>query len=94
MTKRVVCINDRGIDPRIASQPSEGCIYTVRATVFNGVTLGLAPKKGYLLEEVRNPEIDHPSGLGTFEPNFSIERFAVQPDPKVEYSTHREVVEA
>ena len=67
----VECINAKNIDVRIRNQPKEGKDYTVRALIPN-----MGGKQGLLLEEIFNENIDHPSGLGTFEPNFSIERFA------------------
>lgn len=74
----VECINDSGIDPRIAITPKKGNIYTIRAIIPN-MAIG---KKGLLLEEIENEKIQHPSGLGLFEPNFSIERFAELPIPE------------
>lgn len=68
----VVCIDDKFTPEQIAlipNRPVEGSVYTVR-DVFT-TRMGRAIH----LEEVRNAPLDHPSGLGQFEPSFSVERF-------------------
>lgn len=68
----VVCIDDKFTPEQVAlipNRPVEGSVYTVR-DVFT-TRMGQAIH----LEELRNPSLDHPSGLGTFEPSFSIDRF-------------------
>lgn len=70
----VICINDTFSDEqrqKIPHLPVKDRIYTIRDVVryiFEG-------RAGFLLEEIHNPEVDHPSGLGTFEPNFAVSRF-------------------
>lgn len=68
----VVCIDDKFSaeqEALIPNRPVEGSIYTVR-DVFT-TRMGRAIH----LAELRNPPLNHPSGLGQFEPSFSVERF-------------------
>lgn len=69
----VLCINDTFTELQqslIPNRPVKDRIYTIRDVIR---TLGGAV--GLLLEEIKNPPLEHPSGLGTFEPNFDIKRF-------------------
>lgn len=53
----------------IPNRPKEDKLYTIRdvALTRNG--------KALLLEEIENPLVPHPSGMGLFEPNFNANRF-------------------
>lgn len=76
----IVCINDQFSDEQIAmipNRPVRDEYYVVRevSVTRNG--------KAVWLEEISNPPLAHPSGMGTFEPSFSIERFRVVDDAPV-----------
>lgn len=69
----VICINDVFSDEQIKlipNRPKKDKIYVVRDSfkTRNGNALHLM--------EITNPPLKHPSGMGTFEPSFSSERFA------------------
>lgn len=71
--QEVICIDDKFEAHQIAlipNRPVEGKIYTIR-DVFT-TRMGRAVH----LEEITNPHLDHPSGMGTFEPSFSVMRFS------------------
>lgn len=68
----VICINDVFKPEQIAlipNRPVEDKTYTIR-DIFT-TRMGRA----ILLNEITNPHLEHPSGMGTFEPSFSIDRF-------------------
>ena len=79
--QRIVCVNDT-FDARqratIPNLPVKDEVYTVR-DVFqvtrNQTASGIWAVH---LRELTNPDLPHPSGLGTFEPSFAAERFAPQ----------------
>ena len=69
----IVCINDKFQSEQIAlipNRPVEEKMYTIRDvfTTRNGRALHL--------DQITNPHLEHPSGLGSFEPSFSVDRFA------------------
>ena len=69
----VICINDKFQAEQIAlipNRPVEEKMYTIRDvfTTRNGRALHL--------DQIKNPHLEHPSGLGSFEPSFSVDRFA------------------
>lgn len=69
----VICINDKGISPKIANRPKEGEIYTIRQLVRN-----VDSSWGVLLNEVRNPKhiVVYDYGMTlSLEPNFALYRF-------------------
>ncbi len=77
--QQVVCVNDafdqiqRSTIPNL---PVKQEIYTVRdafQVTRNGTASGIWALH---LKEIRNPNLPHPSGLGTFEPSFAATRFA------------------
>ena len=77
--QRIVCIND-SFDARqratIPHRPVKDETYTVRdafQVTRNQTASGIWAVH---LEELRNPDLPHPSGLGRFEPSFAAERFA------------------
>lgn len=77
----VICINDKFRPEQIIlipNRPVEGKVYTIRDlfTTRNG--------RAIHLEQISNPHLDHPSGLGTFEPSFSVDRFTTLVDDEVE----------
>lgn len=77
---RVVCVNDKFTKEAmnlIPNRPVEGVTYTVREKV-RYITMG--GTVGYLLEEITNPTVMHPSGAGTFEPTFNESRFIEEDD--------------
>ena len=71
--QEVICIND-SFHPEskrlIPHRPIKNEIYNIRdaTTLPNGV-------KAVWLEEIVNPELPHPSGLGTYELSFDAKRF-------------------
>lgn len=69
----VICINDK-FPPEsqsvIPNLPVEDNLYTIR-----DITRLLNGKTAVWLVEIENPELPHPSGMGTFEPSFNIDRF-------------------
>ena len=70
--QEVICINDRFSPVQIEiipNRPLEGKMYTIRDifTTRNG--------RAIQVEEINNPLLDHPSGMGKFEPSFAIDRF-------------------
>ncbi len=70
--QEVVCIDDNFMPEQILlipNRPVEDKIYTIR-DIFS-TRMGQAVH----LEEIANPPLEHPSGLGTFEPSFSVDRF-------------------
>lgn len=74
--KKVVCINDNFSNLNsdqlntIPNRPVKDSIYTIRDAfkTHNGYA--------YHLVEITNPKLEHPSGLGTFEPSFNQIRFS------------------
>ena len=79
--QRVVCVND-SFDARqratIPNLPVRDETYTVRdafRVTRNGTAAGIWAVH---LRELDNPDLPHPSGLGTFEPSFAAARFAPQ----------------
>ena len=77
--QRVVCVND-AFDPvqqaTIPNLPKREITYTVRdafQVTRNGTSSGIWALH---LKEITNPNLPHPSGLGTFEPSFAANRFA------------------
>lgn len=74
----VVCINDQfdAIQKTtIPNLPKKELKYTVRdafQVTRNGTASGIWALH---LVEITNPELTHPSGLGTFEPSFAATRF-------------------
>lgn len=70
----VICINDSFPTESIARIPNR----PVRDKIYHFRDVILYPNKtkGVLLEEIINPHLSHPTGLGTFEPTFNINRFA------------------
>lgn len=79
--QRVVCVDDYFEAPQreiIPNRPVEGEGYHVRdcfQVTRNGTVSGLWAVH---LNEIRNPMLDHPTGLGSFEPSFAAERFATE----------------
>ena len=87
--QEVVCIDGEFMPPQISlipNRPKEDKIYTIR-DIFT-TRMGRALH----LEEITNPQLEHPSGLGTFEPSFAIERFRPLIEDEVE-ATVEEVEE-
>jgi hypothetical protein len=79
--QEVICIDDKFKPEQIAlipNRPVEDKIYTIRDifTTRNG--------RAVHLEQITNPHLEHPSGLGTFEPSFSVDRFVTLLDADVE----------
>lgn len=79
----IICVND-SFDPiqqaTIPRLPGRDKKYTVRdafQVTRNGTSSGIW---AIHLNEVTNPHLPHPSGLGTFEPSFAAERFAMLQD--------------
>lgn len=84
--QRLVCVND-SFDARqratIPNRPVRDEVYTVRdafRVTRNGTAAGIWAVH---LRELSNPDLPHPSGLGTFEPSFAAERFAPQREGEV-----------
>lgn len=75
--EKVICINDQfspdwlswALENNI-KHPIEGKVYTIRAIKkhSNG-------KKGVLLDEIHNPEVDQMGGFFKLEPTFDLSRF-------------------
>lgn len=81
-----MCVND-AFDPiqqaTIPNLPNRDVTYTVRdafQVTRNGTASGIWALH---LREIRNPNLPHPSGLGTFEPSFAAERFATANEDEV-----------
>lgn len=77
----VICIDDHFLPTQIAlipNRPVEGKMYNIRDifTTRNGQAVHL--------DQISNPHIEHPSGLGTFEPSFSSDRFRTLADDNAE----------
>lgn len=93
--QRIVCIND-SFDVRqratIPNLPKREKAYTVRdafRVTRNGTVDGIWAVH---LEELRNPNLPHPSGLGEFEPSFAAERFATLADDQAEAERQADVM--
>ncbi len=75
----VVCVDDNFAPPQralIPNRPVEGETYHVRdcfQVTRNGTVSGIWAVH---LNEIRNPNIDHPTALGKYEPSFAADRFA------------------
>jgi hypothetical protein len=85
--QEVICIDDTFMPPQIElipNRPVEGKMYTIR-DVFT-TRMG----KALHLEEITNPNLDHPSGLGKFEPSFSVDRFRRLVEEDVQISVEQE----
>lgn len=70
--QEVICIDDHFLPQQIElipNRPVQDKIYTIR-DIFS-TRMGRALH----LEEITNPQLEHPSGLGTFEPSFAVDRF-------------------
>jgi len=84
----IICVNDKFQPEQIVlipNRPVQDKMYTIR-DVFstrNGRALHL--------DQITNPHLEHPSGLGTFEPSFSVDRFATLIDD--EAIVEEEVIE-
>lgn len=73
--KKVICVNDNFSHlskeqlAGIPNRPVKDKTYVIRDAfkTFNGWA--------YHLVEISNPHLDHPSGMGTFEPSFNQNRF-------------------
>ena len=87
--QRVVCINDTFDliqQATIPNRPSRDKQYIVRdafRVTRNGTVSGIW---AIHLREISNPHLPHPSGLGTFEPSFSADRFATLEDNHVDHA--------
>ena len=69
---RVVCINDFFTDEQMAmipNRPAKDQQYTIDEIMVT------RRGKAVTLVEIDNPPLKHPTGLGTFTPSFSIDRF-------------------
>jgi hypothetical protein len=87
-----ICIDDSFSEIQkklIPNRPVKDKIYTFR-DVFKLPNESIAVH----LNEITNPELTHPSGLGTFEPSFNIERFTTllgEPIKKEEYDFEKKL---
>ena len=91
--QRVICVNDHFDSIQVSSipnRPTRDKQYVVRdafQVTRNGTVSGIWALH---LREITNPHLPHPSGLGTFEPSFAAERFAVV---EGSYGDHAEAVD-
>ncbi len=85
--QEVICINDKFAPVQIEiipNRPLENKMYTIRDifTTRNG--------RAVHLEQLNNPLLSHPSGMGQFEPSFAIDRFRPIVSDDVEISVEQE----
>ena len=83
--QRVVCVNDRfdaiqqATIPNLPKRDKAYVIRDVFQVTRNGTSSGIWALH---LTEIRNPNLPHPSGLGTFEPSFAANRFSELADDR------------
>ena len=84
--QRIVCVNDnfdaiqRETIPNLPKQETTYHVRDAFQVTRNGTSSGIWALH---LTEIRNPMLPHPSGLGTFEPSFAAERFALLNEDEV-----------
>lgn len=87
----VIYINDKNYHPLSLSMIKE---FPVLNKIYNILSYvkTIDGKIGILLEEIRNPELPHPSGMGTFEPTFDADRFTTLNGDELTLKMVREAV--
>lgn len=86
--QEVICVDDQFLPQQInliPNRPVKDKLYTIR-DIFT-TRMG----KAVHLEEITNPPLEHPSGMGTFEPSFAVNRFRPLVDDSIEVAVEEEV---
>jgi hypothetical protein len=79
----IICIDDEFTQEQILhipNRPVKDKIYTIRDIFYLP-----SGEVGIHLHELTNPNLPHPSGLGTFEPNFNSKRFTTLNNQPINY---------
>jgi len=86
----IICINDKFTDKQkelIPNRPVLDKTYSIRDIFY--LPTGLV---GVHLNEISNPDLPHPSGLGYFEPSFNSERFTNLDTTPLNYNNEKATI--